>query len=129
MDEIPQLPPELSDAEHARLLRPAFIRRRENGVQDPIAAAKADRIMELRQDDKPISLGELETARNRALRQMVRRLYEMKPQEVIAAVEVLDSEIAARRVTGADIPGKREATREEMIQALNGAKKTSKDGP
>jgi hypothetical protein len=104
------------------MLAPAFLRRRQNGVQDPIMLAKSDRLSELRQDDRPIALHELEVARNRAVRQMVRRLPEMKPQEVMTCVEVLDAEIAARKIAGAEAPEKREVTREEMLQTLQGSK-------
>lgn len=91
---------------------------------DPVVAAKSDRLMELRQDDRPISLEELETARNRALRQGMRRLYEMKPQELIGFVEVLDGEIANRRVVGAETGEKTKLTRAEMLASMQAKKLT-----
>jgi hypothetical protein len=121
-EEVPPLPADLTDAEHARLLTPPFIRRRANQLLDPVVIAKADRIAELRQDDKPISLEELETARNRSLRQAIRRMPEMKPHEIVDLVEVLDGEIASRRVSGGESPEKAQATRAEMIAAVQGAK-------
>lgn len=125
MDEIPPLPAEISDEEHKRLLAPRFIKFADRRLQDPIAAAKADRLAELRQDDKPISIAELEAARNRLVRQGIRRIHEMKPQEIIGFVEVLDGEIASMKVTNSDAPGVTKATRDEMLKKMQGSKQSN----
>lgn len=84
---------------------------------------------ELRNDDLPLNLEELERARNRIVRQGIRRVHEMKPQELIGFAELLDGEIASRRVQGGEVPGNTKKTRAEMIQALQPAKKSGDESP
>lgn len=104
--------------EHA--MTPSYIRNRSKQVQDPVIAAQAQRLAQIRQDDRPLVLNELEAARNRAVREMIRRMNEMKPGEIIDAVELLDGEIASRKVTKGEDKVDIKATREEMIKKLMG---------
>lgn len=124
MSQPAPAPAELTDQEHAHVFTPAYLRRRTASTlkhHDPILAAKAERIAEIRDDDRPIGMAELENSRNRGLRQMMRRLHEMKPAELISAVEMLDGEIAAQRAAGGGSADEIKPTREEMLAKLSGS--------
>ena len=66
---------------------------------------------------------ELIGARNKAIHVMIRRFHEMKPQEVIAAVGVLEGEMAARKVNSQGEPETKKKTREEMIRLVQPEKR------
>jgi len=102
---------------------PGFIKRRDAKELDPVATNKAERVAEIRGDAAPLALAELESARNRTLRAMIRQLPFMKPQEIISAIEVLDSELSSKRVTAGAAQDKTQPTREEMIKQLNQVQK------
>lgn len=116
---IPLIGEKLTEEDHRKVFTPGYIQRREKQLVDPVIAAQAQRLAALREDDKPLSMVELEGARNRALRGMVRRMHEMKPAELMEAVEVLEAEIASSKLTGkGEEPEKKQATRQEMIEKL-----------
>lgn len=127
LSEAPQHQPTLTDEDHARVWAPGFVRRRQNGVVDPVVANQAERLAEIRNDHQPLTLQELEAARNKALRGMLRRIFEMKPSELMEAVELLDGEISAKKVTNSSEGEKTvQATRQEMIEKLQGNLKVQK---
>lgn len=128
METVPDLPASLTDEEHKRALTSRILLHRNKPGADPVVAAKGDRLAEIRQDQLPMSIMELEHARNKALREMTRRLYMMKPQEVIAAVSVLDGELAARRVINEDKPAQIKKTRDEILREMQGDKQKEVQG-
>lgn len=128
METVPDLPANLTDEEHARALIPRIVLNRRKVGTDPVLAAKGDRLMEIRQDNLPMTVTELEAAKNRAVREMTRRLAFMKPQEVIAAVSVLDAELSARRVIKDDKPAQIRKTREEILREMQGEKQKEVQG-
>ena len=113
----------MTDEQHERVFSPNAARHRKEKIADRESAAdKAAKVMAIREMERPLDLKELEDARNKALRIMITRFHEMKPQEVISAVNVLDGESASHKATnGPDLPSK-EPTREEMLAQLQGRK-------
>lgn len=116
---VPEIGAKLTEEDHRKVFAPGYMQRREKQLPDPVLAAQAERLAALRADGAPLSLAELEGARNRALKGMIRRMHEMKPAELMEAVEVLEAEIASSKLTGkGDEPEKKQATRQEMIEKL-----------
>ena len=116
----------LTDEQHRRVFGTNRVRHMQEKEADREAAAEvAARIAAIREMDRPLTIEEMEKARNKFLRTMIQRSHEMKPQEVIAAVGVLDGEIAARKVSDEPNSESKKPTREEMIRQVQGEKAAS----
>lgn len=109
---------ELSDEEHKKLFGGKQVRFKERREAEVAPSEAAKRIDEIRQQSRPLEREELEKARNKAVRMMIGNFHIMKPQEIQAAIQILDSEMAQLTATETEKTKDEEATRQQMIEQL-----------